>query len=421
MRRLLFSSVLAVVALAALASSAFAASTPVITSVAPKQVAIGGTLVISGKNFKKGVKNNRVFFSRADGKTVRARPSKANSSRRIEVVVPQALGSFLNKLNGIAQPTRFRIQLLSGNFSKKLASSKSPMVYPAGSAPTTGGTPTTPGSTPAAPAPPPDCDADGNPDATDTDDDNDGLPDTLEAQIGTATCSKDTDGDGIEDGYEYWSAIDMNGNTVSFAGKKPYPNPLDATDAGLDFDQDGLTNAEEFQAWNLYGGRVLPTGPGQTFPYSAGNQTSPAADGAGGHDYDQNGKVTDEEKDADNDGLANWVELAKGSTHIAGQISFGLWTNPNGTGCTEVGLALHRFQDCGAGAIPNGNTFTDGHFGWNTSTDWLNPDSDGDGVNDSADDQDFDGVSNAAELSGVTNPVDPCDPNPESRTCMQHA
>ena len=62
-------------------------------------------------------------------------------------------------------------------------------------------------------------------------------------------CKKDTDGDGIEDGWEYWSAKDLNAEAVPFPGKKPYPNPLDGGDTGVDFDGDSLTSKEEFNAW----------------------------------------------------------------------------------------------------------------------------------------------------------------------------
>ena len=66
--------------------------------------------------------------------------------------------------------------------------------------------------------------------------------------------------------------------------------------------------------------------------------------------------------------------------------------------------------------------------------DWLDPDTDGDGVPDGADDLDHDDVPNAVELrrddtgyhvehrfdSIASNPMDPCDPNINSRTCPLH-
>jgi hypothetical protein len=422
MRRLITSSLLALVALAAVATSASAAATPVITSFSPAQVRVGQKLVINGKNFRKGVKNNRVFFIRAtDGKTVRARPTKASSTRRMEVAVPGTVAKFLTVKNGQAVGTRFQLQLLSGKFSKKTAKSKSPIVLPANAA---GGTPGTPGVV-VTPPPPADCDADGTPDATDADDDNDGLTDDIEAAVHTDPCKKDTDGDGVEDGYEYYAAKDLNDNAVPYPASRPFPNAL-APDADSDYDGDGMKQKEEFAAWNLYGGRVLPSAPGQSFPYSDGNQTSPAPPNAGGADFDQNTVITDEEKDADNDGLANWLEMAHGPK--------GNWTNVNGTPCPEVGNTgpntgkwMTIYSDCGAGRVPNADTFAQVQgFPWDFTLDYLAADSDGDGVTDAADDQDHDRIPNSEEITAgtdgwYTDPQDPCDPFTESPSCPQHA
>jgi hypothetical protein len=56
---------------------------------------------------------------------------------------------------------------------------------------------------------------------------------------------------------------------------------------------------------------------------------------------------------------------------------------------------------------------------------YLDPDTDGDGINDGADDNDFDGLSNLEEITaGVdgyyTEPQDPCDPDVHARTCPIH-
>ena len=411
---------------------------PVVTSFSPAQVPVGGTLVLKGKYFLSGASHNRVFFSRAsDGKTVRARPKSA-SKTRITVVVPAALTQFLaSDGKGGKAATRFQISVLSKTFGPKTSKSRSPIVLPAGATPTTPGTTTpgtaTPGTTP---PPPPDCDGDGTPDAQDNDDDNDGLPDTVEAAIGTNPCNKDTDGDGVEDGYEYYSALDLNGNNLPYPGKRPYPNPLDNTDANKDFDGDGMTQLEEFRAWNLYGGRVLPSAPGQSFPYSDGNQTSPAANGPGAMDLDNNGRITDEEKDADSDGLPNWIELPDNQT-VAFSASSGCAFVPS-TGPAPNHYA-NIFAQCNGGPIvPTSNTFFNVMLAGTTvngtnvpdwlSTqrlDYLNPDSDGDGLNDGNDDNDFDGLSNLEEITAGTDgfytaPQDPCDPNVNARSCPLH-
>jgi hypothetical protein len=215
MRRPLSVSILALAAFTTLAGSAFAATPrPVINSFSPAQVAVNGVLVLKGKNFGSGVTKNRVFFSRAtDGKTVRARPRKATKTR-IEVVVPTAITKFLaNNGTGGKKATRFQIAIFTKLLGKYTAKSRSPIILPVGSAPVSivgGGLP--PGATAA------DCDGDGTPNTTDTDDDNDLLGDTTEAQVGTDPCKADSDGDGIPDGYEYHSALDLNGNYLPYPG-----------------------------------------------------------------------------------------------------------------------------------------------------------------------------------------------------------
>ena len=131
-----------------------------------------------------------------------------------------------------------------------------------------------------------DVDRDGIPNRDDSDDDGDGLPDTLEQQYKLDPLRADSDSDGVSDGFEYWSARDLNGAAVPFPGKAPYPNALDGTDADLDFDSDGLTLKQEYQAWN-YSGRPQPLN------YSDGVQRT------GGT------ALRDGDKDVDNDGLTN--------------------------------------------------------------------------------------------------------------------
>jgi hypothetical protein len=410
MRRLIAASVLTVLALCAVVSPALARTPkPTITSVTPTKVAVGGVLTLKGKNFRSGVRNNRVFFVRAsDGKSVRARPRKATKTR-IDVLVPNTLTNLLDD-DGLGQggkkETRFRLMVFTNVLGPKTALSRSPLISPPGA-----NVPGTPNSTP---PPPPDCDNDGTPDATDTDDDNDGLSDDLENSIKTNSCAKDTDGDGVDDAFEYYSSLDLNGSPT-YAGKRPYPNPLDATDATKDFDGDGMTELEEFGAAVKSGNATS-----QPLAYSDGNQTSAATGGPGGRDLDNNGRITDEEKDVDGDGLANWLELSKNES-----------TTTAGGNCAFTGppSATNIFTNCGGVINPNGNTFripTATATGapspaFLTHTDFLDPDTDGDGINDGADDQDHDDISNIQEaLVDFTDPQDPCQPNTDARTCPTH-
>lgn len=71
------------------------------------------------------------------------------------------------------------------------------------------------------------------------DSDNDGLPDYLEKEIGTDRYNADTDGDGLPDGYEYF--------TLGTDPKKSDSDDNGISDADEDFDEDGLTNLEEYE------------------------------------------------------------------------------------------------------------------------------------------------------------------------------
>lgn len=71
------------------------------------------------------------------------------------------------------------------------------------------------------------------------DSDNDGLPDYLEKELGTDRYNADTDGDGLPDGYEYF--------TLGTDPKKSDSDDNGISDADEDFDEDGLTNLEEYE------------------------------------------------------------------------------------------------------------------------------------------------------------------------------
>ena len=485
MRRLLFLSLLLVSALALLAAAGSAlaakkkrvAGTPKITRVAPMRVSVGGTLTITGKHFKSERKANTVIFRAPNGRSAFAKPRRASTTKLV-VTVPGAVRRLLSGDANSPRPTRFRLRVLAGNFSKFTSRRLSPVVTNRGGAGS--------GNNPVA-----SCNSD-------SDHDNDLLSNDFELQIKTDPCLKDTDVDGIEDGFEFQSARDLNDDEhqdpnsyLPFPGRRPYPNPLDSGDGHRDYDRDVLTQAEEQKLWNytvangaartlspltysdgeqasVYergpDGRRRPTIPASNYdkhqaflawataagyrvvmlsdgspwwnhgttrnPYGlldfdrSGTESSVAVAGQPWietryFDHNNDGFVQDDERDEDADGLTNYEE-----TH--GRLTHGYW----------------------AACYSQERPFPIEYFG----TDVIDPDTDGDGIRDGVDDQDHDDLPNLLEISrrmasrvddrkapcvpadglpsppathhpnlyGRVNPYNPCLPAAWARTCDLH-
>ncbi len=477
------------VALTAVAAPAHAAkraqaAKPKITRVTPMRLNVGETLVIRGKSFKPKPRGNTVVFQGAGGRTVFAKPRRA-TRRKLVVKVPGSVSRLLVLRDGQQRPTRIRLRVLAGKFSAFTPRRLSPVILGAGQG--DGG----PGAGQGKPLAV--CDSD-------SDHDNDLLTNQLELQLATDPCLMDTDGDGIEDGYEYQSARDLNDDesqdpnaVLPYPGARPYPNPLDPSDRDRDFDGDSLTLREEQRLWRfaVSSGRTVRTR--EPLYYSDGEQYSiyrrdsegrrrpdllaagyglhqsflswaaasgyrtvvlvdhqepwwdPSGTAApyglldvnrdGGeaatilpgyfrpevtyYDLLPDGYLSDDERDEDADGLTNFDE-----TH--GRMTSAYW------------------DACYASEAPFGIVYV--------GTEVTDPDSDGDGVRDGADDQDHDDIPNVMELSrvaasglwdaerncvpleglpeppatnhpdayGRVNPFNPCLPASGSRTCTLH-
>ncbi|HYV14692.1 MAG TPA: hypothetical protein VE972_01570 [Conexibacter sp.] len=358
------------------AAPAKRAPLPKIKLVRPLHVKIGAKLTILGENFVPGKHRDTIVFLRDGAPAVFLRADSA-TKHRLTLKLPSKLTHFLVLTNTGAQgPTRFRLRVLARRFGASFTSKRlSPTVLPRKGGDGGG-------------SGPPVCSLATAKLAPTADADKDGLTNALEAHIKTDPCSADTDGDGIPDGYEYESALDLNSRALPYPGKRPYPNALDPTDAGIDYDGDGLTMADEYTAWVRYGGSKFPLN------YSDGTQTSggPVAvtPQTAWADINNDGVLTDDEKDVDNDGLTNWDEAH-------GRMQPNWWT---------VIFSTEK---------PFPVTFR--------PTDWLDPDTDGDGLLDGPDDVDHDGYTNAEEVNRGPywmQPFNPCLPDPHSRTCPLH-
>ncbi len=322
---------------------------PYVKSVSPLRASVGEQMTIQGFYFRKGYAENTVVFVANDGRVSYVK-SEHSTRTKLTVIVPAKVERLLDvNANGVRVPTRFGIKVIARRPSRL---ARRPLAEPT-IGPDVGG----------------DCDKDGTPNPSDGDDDNDALPDSIELTARTNPCVADSDGDRLQDGWEYMSALDLNTNALPYPGKRPYPNALFA-DAEVDYDGDGLPAWAEHGLW-WFGGRAYP------LDYSDGDQTTQS--GPVGpfvwNDWDFDGILSDDERDFDNDGLANIYEFRA--------TEFAPWT-PSFPGTERP--------------------------------DMFDSDVDGDGLVDGWDDQDHDDISNIDELRAGTWAMNPCDPF-VSRTC----
>ncbi|CAA9534715.1 MAG: hypothetical protein AVDCRST_MAG30-4113 [uncultured Solirubrobacteraceae bacterium] len=474
---------------------------PTVTSVRPMQLSVGELLEIRGRNFLRGRDKNTVVFQRDGAKAVFAK-AEIGTTKLLRVRIPEKLAAFLVTRDGAPAATKFRIRILSARFGKRFTKDVgSPTIHPAGSVATPGGaapvTLVTPGgqavaveAPKAAPADG-DCDSDKTVNGVDADDDNDLLDDALELSLGLEPCKPDTDGDAVGDGYEYQSARDLNddeyqeANTyLPYPGKRPYPNPLDGTDATVDFDGDSLTLDDEWRLWKAFDtsrdlGALL---------YSDGNQCSLHERRADGRrictltmaEYRAPAKPGEPATRHRQGEFLGWAASA-GYARVSfdGQTSYDLLDFDHSGGApsttatgdyerSEVdyydldgnGVVTDDERDEDADGLTNFDESTGrmlpswwaGRYSNEApyyvaykGTDLADGDSDGDGVRDGADDQDHDDFHNLSELSrnaasgralespvkppsppnpfpwqGHVNPYNPCLPYTGSRTCNNH-
>ncbi|HKP91835.1 MAG TPA: hypothetical protein VJT75_17845 [Thermoleophilaceae bacterium] len=350
---------------------------PSIRKVTPLKANVGEKLTILGKNFKG--KKTRVFFLRQGGGVTSTKPEYATKTRLV-VTIPETVTPLLRDTGANATKTRFQIRLLTSRYGTATKKSLSPLIGPAstsGGGGNPGGGSGNPGDG--------DCDGDSVKNKNETDDDNDLINDGVE--VGTThtdPCKADTDGDTISDGYEWQSAKDMNDTTpfnvpnaaLPYPGKKPWPNPLDPSDKFNDHDGDGLSMSDEYQLFRFYGSHTLPLNYSDGLQISQ-NVLAPVAPVRWYMDMNGDGILSDDERDADGDNLGNWDEAY-------GRMTANWWDD----------------EYSGQNGKPKESHYpamTGGGVAW-IETSLTDPDTDGDGIADGADDQDHDGLSNAFEI-----------------------
>ena len=450
------------------AEAAEAATTPTITRVTPMRISVGGLLTVRGRNFKPVRGKNTIIFRSATGRTAFAKPRRASRTKLV-VRIPGSVSRLLAVgARGGQRPTRLKLRVLAGKFSKFTPRRLSPVVTGiggdgGGGGPGGGGDPAVVCNNSA-------------------DHDGDLLPNSKELELGLDPCTADTDNDQLSDGWEYWSAKDLNIKAVPYPATRPFPNALDPSDGGAagttfsayDFDGDGLTTLEEYRAWRITGSNVDELRldrPGQTSPpdlqsvlgYSDGTKYSrdddqpvnPAWQSGNFPDYgapmpwtyftypssyDLHGDSPwrDDERDADADGLANRLESARGPSK--NEWWAGFWD--------QDGIKIRPWMEeeyC--------DQLRPGHYDQRPfqNLDLADHDVDGDTLLDGEDDQDNDDWSNIYELyelmldvdgggdgswcgfapglipsvtiggtEQAVNPFNPCAPNRHARTCSDY-
>ncbi|HYI37279.1 MAG TPA: IPT/TIG domain-containing protein [Thermoleophilaceae bacterium] len=386
------------------AEAAKKSTKPAIKRVTPMRATVGKTLTIRGTNFSKSRRRNTVLFI-AGKRQAFAKPRRA-SRKKLVVKIPGSVENLLDKAKRRGA-TRLKLRVVTKRYGKKTTLRLSPIVLSARGVVAA---------------------------CSGSDADNDLLSKDVELKYALDPCKKDTDGDGSEDGWEFWSAKDLNRRSVPYPGKKPYPNPLDSADTGVDFDGDWLTSKEEFNAWVSSGRNFDQSRPGSQSPlgYSDGAQFSYPDDpmpmpawkspsyniGFIPPNYpailqeDGDPRLSDNERDADHDGLNNVLEA-----HGEGTASW--WS---------AKLAKEDVEPW-PGADPYVEYYYWGDFSRRpfANVNLADPDVDGDSLLDGEDDQDNDDWTNLDEMlnrsidtpAGVrnTNPFNPCAPDTRSRTC----
>jgi len=221
-----------------------------------------------------------------------------------------------------------------------------------------------------------DSDGDGIPDSRDLDSDNDGVPDLVEAG------GPDADADGQIDGF---TDGDDDGLDDTLAGSRLSPPDTDGDGVrdvlDIDSDNDGIPDLVEAGGTDSDGnGRV----DGFTDVSGDGWDDAVAGSGLPRPDSDGDGVVDASDIDADDDGIVDNVEGQTSADYVGP------------SGADTDGDGWDDAYDSDNGGTPFSPTNTDG----NDQPDYLDDDSDDDGVPDTVEghDADMDGVADTTAV-----------------------
>jgi uncharacterized repeat protein (TIGR01451 family) len=192
-----------------------------------------------------------------------------------------------------------------------------------------------------------------NPDYLDLDSDNDGASDVVEGRRGTFT-GTDSDGDGLDNGFDTVTGPDVNDNLSSPATQLPDEDG-DASTPGGDVDYRDTDDSD---------GDGIP----DSVDLDDDNDGTPdTTEGTG--DFDNDGVPNSKDRDSDNDGIPDVVEAGGSDANNDGVIDG--FTDTDGDGLSDN-------VDPTTGGTPLPVPNTDGTGG----PDYLDIDSDGDGITD---------------------------------------
>src|SRR5215217_2225151 len=112
------------------ATASAATKTPVITKVTPKNVSVGETLIVNGRNFRVGKGKNTLLFKRDGGKALFVKAGLA-TKKKITLSVPKSLEKYMAVKAGTPVASRFRLRVLTTKLSRSFTAAKaSPTIGP---------------------------------------------------------------------------------------------------------------------------------------------------------------------------------------------------------------------------------------------------------------------------------------------------